>query len=68
MRVQINLKRRLRTPYPINTYDDVHVRAKVGTLRERERLPNKNQSEKGGTQLSPRHSTGRGRRMLTVAI
>jgi hypothetical protein len=55
MRIQINLKRRLWSPYPPDPHDDVHVLAKVGTLRERERLPIKNRGKKRGIQLSLRH-------------
>ena len=39
MRVQIRHTRRSRRPYTPDTRDDVHVLAKVVTLRERECLP-----------------------------
>jgi hypothetical protein len=69
MRVQINLMRRLWRPYPPNPHDDVHVLAKVGTFRERERLPNKNRGKKGGAPSSVSATLrGRGRRTHTVAI
>lgn len=54
MRVQIRHIRRLRRPYSPDTHDDVHVLAKMVSLRKRECLPqNKTVAEK----FSLRNST-----------
>jgi len=68
MRVQIRHIRRLRCPYSPDTHDDVHVLAKMASLREREGLPqNKTVAEKG-ILFSLRNSTDLERSTRTVVI
>lgn len=67
MRVQIKHVRRLRRPYPPDTHDDVHVLAKVGTLRKRGRLYPKKPGRNRGPS-SVRATLQDEEEMRTVAI